>query len=146
MRLTRRATRDRVTKPNNEPLPDGIGGTITGGPMKPIGLLEFLERGAHGVSRGGAVSGAAQVVAGSIGRASQPERGIALSDGSRICFTSIADAGLLRDDDAPMARGGQIPIQNDRKVHAQKDGKPRAMATNRVRAAGNQRARTLVSV
>jgi hypothetical protein len=33
MRLTRRATRDQLTKLNNNHLPDGIGGTITGGPM-----------------------------------------------------------------------------------------------------------------
>ena len=146
MRLTRRATRDQLTKPNNVHLPDGIGGTITGGPMEPIGLLEILERGACGASRGGAVSGAAQVVADSLGGTGVTARGIALSDGSRICFTSIADAGLLRADDAPMARGSQTPVPKDSKAPAPKDGKPRAGADHRAHAAGTHRARVLASV
>ena len=140
MRLNRRAMRDRVTKSSNEPLPDAIGGTITGGPTKPIALLEILERGPHGSSRGGAVAGAAQVVA------DDTERGIALSDGSRICFTSIADAGLLRDDFEPMAKGGEPAIPEDAKGRAAKHGKPRAVAINKARPAGTHRARVLVSV
>jgi hypothetical protein len=73
-------------------------------------MLEIMERGARGTSRSGAVSGAAQVVADST---SQLQRGIALSDGSRICFASIADAGLFRDDDVPMTRSFQPPVLKD---------------------------------
>jgi hypothetical protein len=97
----RRATRDGATKRTGENLPDGIGGTITGGPMKPICLVEILERGTRGASRGGAVSGAAQVAAGNYGESGRAGPGIALSDGSRISFTSIDDAGVFRDDNAP---------------------------------------------
>jgi hypothetical protein len=95
MRMTRRATRDQLTKRNNEHLPAAIGGSITGGPMEPIGLMEILERGARSASRSGAVSGAAQVVASSLGRTGGVDWDIALSDGSRISFASIADAGVL---------------------------------------------------
>lgn len=146
MRLTRRATRDQVTKPNDEHLPDGIGGTITGGPMAPVGLLEILERAACGASRGGAVSGAAQVVADSLGRISQGERGIALSDGSRICFASIVDGGLFRDDDETMARGSQIAIPKDCRARAPKAGRPQANASDKVHAAVTHHARLLASV
>jgi hypothetical protein len=130
MRLNRRALRDQLTKPNNEHLPDGIGGTITGGPMDPPGLMEMLERGAHGASRGGAVSGAAQVVAGGPGHPSHAERGISLSDGSRICFASIADVGLFRDDDVPVARRGRARYDE---VPVPGGGKPRAKANDSVR-------------
>jgi hypothetical protein len=146
MRLTRHATRDQLTKPNNEHLPDGIGGTITGGAMEPIGLTDILERGARGASRGGAVSGAAQVVADGLGRSSLAGRGIALSDGSRICFASIADVGLLHEDDVPMARGGQTPLPGDSKSSVPNDDKPRAMAGHGARAAGTHRVRVLASV
>jgi len=146
MRLTRRAMRNQLRKPNNEHLPDRTGGTIAGGPTKPIGPPEILERGEHGASRGGAVSGAAQAVADSIGRTSQADRGIALSDGSRICFSSIADAGLLRYDEAPMATGGQTPVQKERNAPLPKHGKPRVMANSKARAAGMHRGRALVSV
>jgi hypothetical protein len=105
MRLTRRATRDHLTKSNDGRLRDRVGSTITGGPTEPTGLLEILEQGARGTSRSGAVSGAAQVVADDT---SQLQRGIALSDGSRICFASIAEAGLFRDDDVAMARSVQL--------------------------------------
>lgn len=102
MRQARRATRDQLTKPNGEHLPDGIGGTITGGPMEPVGLLEILERGARGASHGGAVSGAAQVVTGGPRRNRLAEPGVALSDGSTICFASLADAGLFAEDGVAM--------------------------------------------
>jgi hypothetical protein len=146
MRVTRRATRDQVTNPNNEQLADGTGGTITGGPMEPIGLLEILERAAHGASRGGAVSGAAQGVADAFDRTNLAERGIALSDGSRICFASIADVGLFRDDDLPVARGSRPPGPEDRQAPTPKDGKPQATADSKARTAGTHRARALVSV
>lgn len=103
--MTRRARRDRPGTRDNDALPegnnlpDGIGGTITGGPMEPIDLLAILE-GGRAVSRSGAVSGAAQVVVSNLREEGGRDRGIALSDGSRISFASIADAGLLSDDDA----------------------------------------------
>jgi hypothetical protein len=114
--------------------------------MEPIDLLAILERAAHGASRGGAVAGAAQGVAEGIGRTSLAERGIALSDGSRICFASIADAGLFRDEDIPMVRGGQAPGPDDSNAPAANDGKPRATADNKARAAGRHRARDLAPV
>jgi hypothetical protein len=144
MRLNRRATRDQWTNPNNDLLPDGIGGTITGGPMEPIGLMQILERGTHGASHGGAVSGAAQVVAGGPGHATRAERGIALSDGSRICFASIADMGLFRNDDMPVARDVQTPLPGNASVP--KGGKPRGTVGGRVHTSGPQRARVLASV
>lgn len=98
--VNRRATRDQLTKRNNDLLPDGVGGTITGGPMLPIDRTEILARTARGVSRGGAVSGAAQVVVSSLNGSGGQDRGIALSDGSRISFCSVADAGVLKDDNA----------------------------------------------
>jgi hypothetical protein len=128
MRLNRRAARDQLTIQNNEHLPDGIGGTITGGLMEPIGPMEILERGARGASRGGAVSGAAQIVAGSPGHSSQAERGIWLSDGSRICFASVAELGLYRDDDGPVAR--RAPGRDD-EVPVPGAGTHRAKANNR---------------
>jgi hypothetical protein len=126
MRLTRGTTRDPVTKPHNHHLPDGIGGTITGGAMELLDLPEMLERGAHEAGRGGAVAGAAQVAADGTVNSSQPERGIALSDGSRICFASIVDTGLFRDRDAATASD--------------------ATMNNVVRAPGMHRARLLASV
>jgi hypothetical protein len=146
MRLTRCATRDKVTTPSNEHLPDGIDGTITGGAMESIGLLEILERGVRGASRGGAVSGAAQIAADRTGRIGRAERGIALSDGSRICFASIANADLFRDDDWSSARGGQAPIQHGGKAPAPRQARPRAVMNARTRTAGTHRARVLDSV
>jgi hypothetical protein len=99
--VTRRATRDQLTKQHDDDLPDGIGGTITGGPTEPLDLIEILSRSARGASRVGAVSGAAQVVS-SLGTNSGQNRGIALSDGSRITFASVADTGVLKDEDVPI--------------------------------------------
>ena len=97
--VNRRATRDQLTKRNDDNLSDGVGGTITGGLMETIDLLEILSRSARGASRAGAVSGAAQMVVSSLGWTGARETGIALSDGSRISFSSVADAGVLRNDD-----------------------------------------------
>jgi len=146
MRLNRRAMRDQMTKPNNEHLPDGIGGTITGGPMEPIGLMEILERGTRGASRGGAVSGAAQIVGGGPGYASPAERGISLSDGSRICFASIAEVGLHRDDDVPADRRAQTWAARDDEVRAPGCGKPRAKANDRLRTSDPHRTHVLAPV
>ncbi len=95
----RRATRDRLTARNNEILSDGVGGTITGGPVRPIDLMELLSRGGSGTSRGGAVSGAAQVVISTPETRTGGNDGIALSDGSRITFARVGDAGVMRDDE-----------------------------------------------
>jgi hypothetical protein len=100
----RRAIRDQLTPPNGEQLPDGVGGTITGGPMERFDLMEILRRTSLSVSRGGAVSGAAQVVISGLaeqtGRGDGADRGIALSDGSRITFASVTDAGVMNEEDA----------------------------------------------
>ncbi len=105
--VKRRAIRDQLTKSGGEPLPDGIGGTITGGPMEPIDLLEILSRSVRCVTRGGAVSGAAHAVAGDRGPGSSgADLGIALSDGSRITFASLADPGVLREEDGRIVRPG----------------------------------------
>jgi hypothetical protein len=89
----------------DEALPDGVGGTITGGPMQPINLIEILRLGGRGASGGGAVSGAAQgALSGALsgiasgagaGAGSGRDRGIALSDGSRIIFASVEQATVL---------------------------------------------------
>jgi hypothetical protein len=117
MRTTaRRATRDRLTQRNNDNLSDDIGGTITGGPLESIDLIKVLERSSRGVTRGGAVSGAAKMVAvSSPGATSGQDRGIALSDGSRIYFISIADVEVLKDDDAPIQRAREI--RGERRAH-----------------------------
>jgi hypothetical protein len=93
----KRATRDQLTKRNSDHLPDGVGGTITGGPMEPIDLMRILAQGL--ASGGGAVSGAAQMVVSTSGGRADANRDIALSDGSRISFACVADAGLLRHFD-----------------------------------------------
>jgi hypothetical protein len=97
-RMSRRVARDQLTKRNDNNLPDGIGGTVTGGPMEPLDLAEILAQSAHEVTRGGAVSGAAHVVVSSVRGADGRDGGIALSDGSRIRFASVADAGFLQYD------------------------------------------------
>ena len=75
-------------------LPDGAGGTIAGGPMRPIDLMGILTRAPAPISVGGAVSGAAGK------QAPEPVRtgkGIALSDGSLIEFTSLPNRQILED-------------------------------------------------
>jgi hypothetical protein len=93
MRTTtgRKPRRDAATR-TNDPQSDGLGGTITGGPMPPLDLLEILDRGARPVSRGGAVSGAAHVMDGGLGAGGRRDSGITLSDGSRISFASVETA------------------------------------------------------
>ncbi len=101
MRTTpRRALRDRLMRQDNDFLPDGVGGTITAGPMKALDLEEILNRGAHGAGHGGAVSGAAHVVVIGTGLGGAP--GIALSDGSTITFARVGDPGVLREDEASL--------------------------------------------
>jgi len=96
---TRRKTHGRLTRPDNDYLPDGTGGTVTGGPRAPINLLEILSRSSRGATRGGAVSGAAQSMASVPGGRARADRAFALSDGSRITFASVdnTDARVLLD-------------------------------------------------
>jgi hypothetical protein len=80
--VNRRAIRDQLTARNGEHLPGGIGGSITGGPVAPLDLMEILNR-TRCTSGGGAVSGAAQAVRG------EEVASVALSDGSRIIFADV---------------------------------------------------------
>lgn len=73
---------------------DGVGGTITGGPMKPLDLMEILKRGTDEHGLAGAVSGAAQMI---VSKRFDPDRGVALSDGTRIIFASMDDIGAPND-------------------------------------------------
>jgi len=97
MRATRNTSPDFVAARRGEHLPDGVGGTVTGWPMEKLDLMEILNRTSRGVTRGGAVSGAAQAIdnrRGGNGRRTD----IALSDGSRISFASIEQEGMFRND------------------------------------------------
>jgi hypothetical protein len=142
MRLTRHARHDQSTTPGNEDLRDGIGGTVASGPPATTGVLGNLEPGAREASRGGAVSGAAQIVADSPDR----RHGIALSDGSRISFASIADVGLLRDDNVPMAVDEQTSARKDIIGTALMPSRPRGRAGDKGRAAGKHRRSAPVTV
>lgn len=89
-----RTTRKPPAKSLREPagLPDGLGGTIAGGPARAIDLTALLRRPEAGVEAGlGAGLGA-----GASGR-EEPEQNeeFALSDGSRIIFASLRDSRLL---------------------------------------------------
>ena len=95
----RRATRDQLKHRGNVDLPDGVGGSVTGGPTEPIDLMRILAQGGNAASRGGAVSGAAHAVVSNLGIGGPRDPGIALSDGSRISFASIADAGILNEEE-----------------------------------------------
>lgn len=63
--------------------------------MKPLDLMEILSRGGCGASAGGAVSGAAQAMTVVVRKGGDADRGIALSDGSRIFFVSVDDGKTL---------------------------------------------------
>ena len=94
--------RDARMKTARLSLPDGIGGTITGGPMPPLDLAEVLGRArlprlAPPIAFGGAVSGAARVMDGFTPAIARGARGIALSDGSRIIFSSVGDMAERTD-------------------------------------------------
>jgi hypothetical protein len=140
MRLTRHARHDQSTTPSNEDLRDGIDGTVASGLPATAGLLDNLEPGAREASRGRAVSGAARIVADSPDRG----RGIALSDGSRICFASVADVGLLRDDNVPMAADEHTLARKDSSGTA--PSRPRGRARDKWRAAGKHRRSAPVTV
>ena len=101
MRTTsRRAIRDRLTNGKGETAVNGAGETITGGPVQPLNLMEILSRSGRDDSRGGAVSGAAQVVISSPVAGGGADDGVALSDGSRITFARVNDPGVMRDEEA----------------------------------------------
>jgi hypothetical protein len=106
MRANKISARDHTTARNDERLFDGVGGTITGWPMEKLDLLEILNRAQRGVTRGGAVSGAARATAGPPGGSRGQRRDIALSDGSRISFASIEQDYVFRDD--PAGHGTEI--------------------------------------
>ena len=79
-------------------LPDGVGGSVTGGPMRAPDLMEILSKGTRAATRAGAVSGAAQSIDSRSGSRFDEAKAIALSDGSRISFASLADQRLVTDD------------------------------------------------
>ena len=92
--------------------------------MEPIDLLEILERAARGASRGGAVSGAAQVWSAAFG--GERRDGIAESR----CRTAAGSAsprsatpGVITDDDGPIG-GRTSPGCGPRRV----EGPPRQVA------------------
>jgi hypothetical protein len=93
---TGRRSRHNTATRTDGPQPDGLGGTITGGPMPPLDLMETLNLGVQTLSRGGAVSGAAHVLGGGTGADGRRDSGITLSDGSRISFASV-DIGAEED-------------------------------------------------
>jgi hypothetical protein len=89
---------DQPRAPNGEHLPDGIGGTIIGGLVRPTNVVEFPNRDGRRVSRGGAIAGSAQVAVSSAGASGGRLGGITLSDGSRISFASVDDPGIAMDE------------------------------------------------
>lgn len=70
-------------------LPDGVGGTITGGPVQPIDLMQVLDRRPRQPAP--AFGAAKWAVTGRFDKNSA----VALSDGSRIFFASIEDVRVL---------------------------------------------------
>ena len=68
-------------------------GTVGGGAHLAPRPATILSPDGRAVSRAGAVSGAAQTMA---SRFRGLDRGVALSDGSRITFASVTDLELLR--------------------------------------------------
>ena len=93
---------------NRDRLPDGIAGTVSGASAEMIDLASMRRLGSHGVrhersrgiTRGGAVSGAARVTSSSAGARGGGTWGIALSDGSEITFVSVADVCVLHETGA----------------------------------------------
>jgi hypothetical protein len=64
--------------------------------MEPIDLMELLDRGSHEARRAGAVTGAAHLTV------VEPHRSghaVALSDGSRISFSSVDGIAAYERDD-----------------------------------------------
>jgi hypothetical protein len=93
-----RAKRDRGTKPDEDRPPDSVSGPISGGSMKPIDPMEILGRGGPAVRPGGAISGATQTIPRSPKARAAKDRGVGLSDGSRIVFASFADIAVFADE------------------------------------------------
>ena len=84
----RRGTGARGGRGLPSSMPDGLGGTISGGPMAPFDLVERLGRGAPAPGMAGAVAGAGRVEMEQVDE-------IVLSDGSQIVFATI-DKSRLR--------------------------------------------------
>jgi hypothetical protein len=93
----RRALRGPGTKRPSVHLPDGVGGTITGGPVPIIDLSDILKRGAPEPAHDAAVPGAARMPEPGDRSARCGPRDVALSDGSRILFASMADLRAVED-------------------------------------------------
>jgi hypothetical protein len=92
------ATRGKSHKRNGDrPLP-GVRETVNGAPLELIDLMTRPIPRLPDVSRGGAVSGAAQVMTMGSSLDDGEERAVALSDGSSISFASIAALGLFKGD------------------------------------------------
>jgi hypothetical protein len=148
--VNRRATRDQLTKRTGDHLPEGIGGTITGGPVEPIDLMRILAQGL--VSGGGAVSGAAQMVVSTFGARAQANQDIALSDGSRISFACVVDVGVLREFNDPAAATGSAGFAwsgDASRPHATREanaGAPREAQREAPRGAAMEIARDLTNV
>ena len=91
-------TCDKSGKANGDRLPAGAGGTIYGASLSRNDLMPMPIPHLPDVSRrGGAVSGAAQAMAMGSGIENGEERAVALSDGSKISFASVAALGLFED-------------------------------------------------
>lgn len=99
-KLARRTTRDQLKRDPQQP-PSGVEPVVTGGPMRKLDLTEVL-------ARGGAVPGAAHIVLSSLDESAGERGGIALSDGSRISFASVADPRVMREDTPPPVPGGKV--------------------------------------
>ena len=92
------ATGGKSGKRNGVRLGASARGTIIGASLERIDLMTTPTLRSPDVSRGGAVSGAAQVMAMSSDFPNSEERAIALSDGSSISFASIAALDLFKAD------------------------------------------------
>ena len=86
-----RVTRRPQGKRGNGPLPDGVGGTITGGPLEPIDLMELLNRAPRTAGRGRAVPGAAHWTRDAAPPPAHSRDAVFLSDGTRITFSALDD-------------------------------------------------------
>jgi hypothetical protein len=89
-------TCDKSGKANGDRLSAGAGGTIYGASLSRNDLMPMPIPHLPDVSRRDAVSGAAQAMAMGSGIENGEERAVALSDGSKISFASVAALGLFK--------------------------------------------------
>lgn len=92
------ATGGKSGKRNGARLGARVGRTINGASLDRVDMMATPIPWPPDVSRGGAVAGAAQVMVMSSGFSNGEERAVALSDGSRSSFASIAALGLFKAD------------------------------------------------